>query len=154
SDGTRHSLMMETEWDIELRSDRGITLGSAERTSVEAVVYFRNHPQDGVNVTLQTQPQNRRSPIVASVNDGVAVSDTAGRVQVEIVALDLQSAGGVFDPVTQLPLQKCPWDRNYGNYVYLHIDNPMRRTDPGRETIEIAVRVLHKVDPAQLPSPV
>jgi len=86
--------------------------------------------------------------------DGTVFSDVNGRVRVAVQALNLQAAGGVYDPVTQLSLQQCPWDRNYGNYVYLHIDNPMRRANPPRETIELAVRVLHKVDAARLPSPV
>ena len=154
ADGARHPLMIETEWDIELLSDRGLTLGSNEGAFIEAMVYFQNRPHAGTSVTLETQPQNRRSPIVASVNNGVVLSDAAGRVRVEVKALDLRSAGGIFDPVTQMPLQECPWDRNYGNYVYLHVDNPLRRTNPPRETIEVAVRVLHKIEAAQLPAPV
>jgi hypothetical protein len=50
-------------------------------------------------------------------------------------------------------LETIPLDRFCGNYVYLRVANPLRRTTPPVEEIEIAVRVLHKVDAASTSSP-
>ena len=80
------------------------------------------------------------------------MTDDEGQVRTVIHALNLNDTGGVFDPVTLLEADQLPWDRYYGSYVYLAIDNPLRRTNPPVEEIEIAVRVLHKVDADVVPS--
>lgn len=42
-------------------------------------------------------------------------------------------------------------DRNYGNFVYMNISNPLRHTDPAIEEIEFSIRVLHVVNPQSIP---
>lgn len=148
----RHPLMAETEWDLVLLSDRGVTLGSGEKATAVARVYQRNRPATNRTVTLRTQPQNRRSPIVASFVDSELTTDQNGEMHAVIHALDLMNAGRVYDPITLLNYDRLPSDRYYGNYVYLAIPNPLRRTNPALEEIEISVRVLHKIDPAHIPA--
>jgi hypothetical protein len=62
--GSRAHLMLESEWDIALESERSLILGSGESAVIEARVYRHNQPMAGVTVTTVTQAQNR-SPIVA-----------------------------------------------------------------------------------------
>jgi hypothetical protein len=145
-------LMIESEWDLSLLTDRGVTLASGETAAVAARVFHRNRPAPNHQVRLRTQQQNPRSPIVARFNETQLTTDDEGKVGTVIHALDLNDTGGVFDPVTLLDADQLPWDRYYGNYVYLAIDNPLRRANPPVEEIEIAVRVLHKVDANLVPS--
>lgn len=141
----RQPLMLETEWDLVLESDRGVTLSSGGKTSVTARVYLRNRPVAGHKVRLRTQSRNRRSPVVARLSAAEAVTSADGRITTELTAVDLRNTGGVPDPVTGQTLNELPWDRYYGNYLYLEIDNPLRRTNPPVEQVEIAARVLHAI---------
>ena len=58
------------------------------------------------------------------------------------------------DPVSKNELKGLlPWNRYYGNYVYVEIDNPMRVfQNPRVERIEIPIRVLHNVKPELIPA--
>ncbi len=145
----------ETEWDLVLESDRGLTLASTGSATVSARVYHRNHPASGQRVRLVTQAHNRKSPIVASLVGDEVVTEESGRVHATVQAADLTAMGNVPDPVTEGPATSLPWDRYYGNYVFLTIDNPLRRNpwrEEATEVVELAVRVLHRVDPDRLPA--
>lgn len=146
-------VVAETEWDLVLEGGRGLTLASTASATVSAQVYYRNRPVAGHPVRLVTQP-NRKSPIVASLVGDELVTDESGRVQATVQAADLTSMGNVPDPVAKAPATSLPWDRAYGNYVFLKIDNPLRRNpwrEEATEVVELAVRVLHRVDPARIP---
>jgi hypothetical protein len=145
-------LMIESDWDLSLLTDRGVTLASGEAAPVIAKVFHRNRPAPNHPVRLRTQSQNPRSPIVARFNEPQLTTDDEGQVRAVIQALNLNDAGSVFDPVTLIELDQLPRDRYYGNYVYLAIDNPLRRANPPVEEIEIAVRVLHKVSADLVPA--
>jgi hypothetical protein len=144
-------LMIESEWDILLESERGLSLGSGDEREVVARVYHKNKPAQGHSVRLSTENQNPRSPIVASFKDGTLNTDGEGKVKATIKAIDLSEANGVYDPVDRLVYNQLPMDRNYGNYVYIEIDNALRRTVPPVEQIEIPVRVLQHVKPESTP---
>ena len=152
-DDSVHPLMLESEFDIVLESDRCVTLGSRGSADVVARVYRRQLPAAGHRVMLRTQPQNRRSPIVAAVASSQVTTDQDGVARASIQAIDLLATGGVFDPVVQQPLEALPRDRYFGNYAYLAIANPMRPVQPAVEEVEIAVRVVHAVgEPPATPS--
>jgi hypothetical protein len=152
-EGSTQPVMLESEWDLVLETDRGVKLSSGSTAEVVARVYRRQRPVAGHPVRLRTQEVNRRSPIVARLEGAEASTDEAGRVTVTVRAVDLAAADGLLDPVTQQPYDQLPWDRYYGNYVYLSIDNPLRRTDPPVEEAEIAVRVVHSApEPTGAPS--
>ena len=145
-DGSSARLMLESEWDIVLEDDRGLYLASAKSVSIDARVFRANRPVSGHLVELITEASNRRSPIVARLTANQVASDAEGRVTVTVQALDFKATGGVEDPVTGTTLNTIPLDRFCGNFVYLRIVNPMRRTSPPVEEIQVAVRVLHTVE--------
>jgi hypothetical protein len=64
-----------------------------------------------------------------------------------VQAIDLENSPEVFDPVENRYVKgELRWDRYYGNYVYMEINNNMRSFQyRAVEQIEIPVRVLHKV---------
>lgn len=152
----RQPLVTETEWDLVLEGNRGLTLTSGDTATVTARVYRDNLPVADHPVRLITQGMNLRSPIVARFEAVEMRSDAEGRVRPEITATDLTEARGVWDPVVDGFVTELPLERYYGNYLWLEIDNPLRR-NPCRknkqtEVVELAVRVLHRVDESQLPS--
>ena len=153
--GEHLPLVAETAWDLVLEGDRGLTLPSAGAAAVSARVYHRNRPVPGHPVRLVGEAANRRSPIVARFTREQLLTDDSGRVQVTVQASDLTAMGGVPDPVAGGVAGSLPWDRYYGNFLYLKIDNPLRR-NPWRqeatEVLELAVRVLHKVEPDDIPA--
>ncbi len=146
NDSTIEPLMTESEWDILLHTERGLKIPSDEIAEVVAQVFRRNMPVNNLEVRLYTERQNPRSPNVASFTQNLAYTNSEGIMRAFIKAIDLNNSNGVWDPVDRLNYDQLPMDRNYGNYVYLSIKNPLRRTEPAIEEIEIAVRVLHKID--------
>jgi hypothetical protein len=146
-DSKEYSLMVESEWDIILEEQRGIKIPSDETKKVVAKIYFNNRPAIGNPVNLYWQDNNDRSPIVATFTKSCEYTDNDGKIEVDVKAIDLNNTGGIFDPVDKINYDKLPMDRNYGNFVYMSIPNPLRRTNPAVEEIEIPVRVLHKVNP-------
>lgn len=147
-------VVAETEWDLVLEGDRGLTLASAGSATVSARVYHRNRPVAGHPVRLVTEANNRKSPIVASLIGDEVITDGSGRVQATVQAADLADLGDVLDPVTGRRAESGRWDRYYGNYVSLTIPNPLRRNpwrDEATEVVELAVRVLYRVDPDRIP---
>jgi hypothetical protein len=151
-------LMIESEWDIVLESERGLTLGSEQSADIIARVYHMNQPAHNCSVRLLIQPsgemrfntrRNRRSPIVARWKDDKEklTTDVDGRVVAKVQAIDLENSLEVFDPVENRYVKgELRWDRYYGNYVYMEINNDMRNFQyRAVEQIEIPVRVLHKV---------
>jgi hypothetical protein len=151
-------LMTESEWDIVLEGERGLTLTSEQTANIIARVYHMNQPVYNCSVRLLIQPsgeihfdrrRNRRSPIVSKWKDGKEklITDVDGRVTATVQAIDLENSPEVFDPVENRYVKgELRWDRYYGNYVYMEINNNMRSFQyRAVEQIEIPVRVLHKV---------
>jgi hypothetical protein len=153
-------LILESEWDLVLESERGITMASRNEKEIIARVYYLNRPWPNCPVRLSVQPsgeisfltkKNTRSPIVASwkVENKELITDDNGIVKATIEAVDLENLKQeVFDPVKNRYVKgDLDWDRYYGNYVYMEIDNDLRRFQYSHvEQIEIAVRVLHALE--------
>jgi hypothetical protein len=154
-------LMLESDWDLVLESERGITIGSSNTTDVFARVYYLNKPWPNCPVRLLIQPsgeipfldkkKNKRSPIVAKwrPENRELLSDANGIVKCTVQAIDLENLQTeVFDPVKNEYVKgELEWDRYYGNYVYLEIDNDLRKFQYTHvEQIEIPVRVLHTLE--------
>lgn len=157
-DEERIPLMIESEWDCMLESERGLTLPSGGTTEVIAKVYHRNRPANNCPVRLLVQPSgekffyrrsSRRSPIVAKWKEdqGQLITDLNGEVKATIEAIDLENSNEIFDPVTNKYVKgELSWDRYYGNYIYMEINNDLRKFQHRAvEQIEIPVRVLHVV---------
>jgi hypothetical protein len=149
-----YTLMIESDLDIALESEkgiledkRGLTLGSGQNGSVSIRVYYRNRPVRGHRVRLITEDNNGSSPIVARFKESELSTNQEGIVEATIQTINLEKSEEIYDPVTDSKLKGVlPWNRYYGNYVYLEIDNPMRLLQESPvETIEIPVRVLHDV---------
>ena len=104
-DGMRHKLMMESEWDIELLSNRGLTLASAESTHVDAVVYFRNRTR--LNRHL-AHPDHSTGEIEAGEEvDGAAV------VACGDVAKMLEFIEEALDPIAQPVGDGVMWNDDF-----------------------------------------
>ena len=150
----RQPLMVETEWDLVLDEERGFALPSTGSRTVRARVYRHNRPVAGHRVRMRAESRNRKSPVVATFADDHGLTDPSGLVSATVRAADLNAPGDVFDPATGGPATALPWDRYYGNFLFLEIDNPLRR-NPWRqdatEVVELAVRVLHRVDESDIP---
>jgi hypothetical protein len=167
-------LMIESKWDLVLENDLGHIIPSGGLANIVARVFYLNRPAPGTLVRLQVQPEgkegtrnaNVRSPIVAkwksdkkmvSDPDGtvnfLATSDINGLVKATVEAVDLENVQSIYDPVTDKDLEgNLPWDRYYGNYVYMEIDNDLRKFQPRHvEQIEIPIRVLHVVKENMFP---
>lgn len=152
-EGGEFLLASESEWDVVLEGSRGYYLNSEDRAPATVRVFFNNLPRENVPVICRKAGRNPRSPLVVDVSQPQIVTGADGRATVGIVAGNLEDSPDVFDPVTNTMISgDLPWDRNYGNFLFLEIENPARWIDPPRETIELAVRVLHKADPHSLPA--
>jgi hypothetical protein len=168
-------LMIESKWDLVLENDRGHIIPSGGLADIVARVFYLNRPAPGTLVRLQVQPEgkegtrnaNVRSPIVAkwksdkrmvSDPDGtvsfLATSDVNGLVTAAVEAVNLENVQSIYDPVIDKDLEgNLPWDRYYGNYIYMEIDNPLRKFQRRHvEQIEIPIRVLHVVKEDMFPA--
>ena len=128
---------------------------------IVARVYYNNKPWPNCPVRLLVQQsgeipfldrkKNKRSPIVAKwiSESAEAVSDANGLVKCKVQAINLENLHTeVFDPVKKKYVKgELDWDRYYGNYVYMEIDNDLRKFQYSHvEQIEIPVRVLHSLE--------
>jgi hypothetical protein len=151
-------LMVESEWDIVLESERGLTLTSEQTADIIATIYHLNQPARNCPVRLLVQPsgemyfdrrRSRRSPIVAKWKNDKEKLTTGvdGKIAATVQAIDLENSPEVFDPVENKYVKgELRWDRYYGNYVYMEINNNLRKFQYSAvEQIEIPVRVLHLV---------
>jgi hypothetical protein len=146
----RYPLMIETEWDLELNSPRGLKLASRAVQRIGVTVYRNNLPVGGIQSSSRSR-NDGRSPTVADiqpVNGGISAAD--GLVEFDITAKDLMNLGNAADPVTGQVINRVPLDRQYGNAVYVAIPNPLRRTAAKTEEVEICVRVLLVFDVASI----
>lgn len=132
-----------------LENIRGLTLGSNQKGYVTARVYYRNHRLRDHKVRLITQDSsdNPDSPIVASFEENEMRTNSEGLIKATIKTIKLEESQLLYDPVTKGYLEgDLPWNRYYGNDVYIQMDNPMRKfRSPNIEQIEIPIRVLHTV---------
>jgi hypothetical protein len=154
-DSSQEHLMIESEWDIMLEGERGFKIPSGQTRAIMAQVFYKNKPVRNHPVNFYTQNFNRRSPIVAKVTENLGHTDQEGKVKASVKAIDLNNTGGIQDPIDPNPdnvYYKLPMDRNYGNFVYMSINNPLRHGDPQIEELEFSIRVLHVVDPESIPS--
>jgi hypothetical protein len=161
NEGQDYPLMIESDFDIMLENakgilgdKRGLTLGSNDNRNIIVRVYHKNRPIEHHTVRLLTQEQNRRSPIVAKFKQHELNTNQDGIIEAKVEAIDLEDCPAVYDPISEKELKGLlPWNRYYGNYVYIEIDNPMRIfQNPQVERIEIPVRVLHNVKPELIPT--
>jgi hypothetical protein len=92
---------------------------------------------------------SRRSPVVAKWKEdqGQLITDLDGKVKATVEAIDLENSNEIFDPVTNKYVKgELSWDKYYGNYIYMEINNDLRKFQHRAvEQIEIPVRVLHVV---------
>ena len=155
-----YTLMTESELDIALESEwgilenkRGLTNGSGQNGIVSIRAYYRNRPVPGLKVRLITEDSNSKSPIVARFKENELSTSEEGIVKATIQTSNLEKSEEIYDPVTKSNLKEIlPWDRYYGNYVYIEIDNPIRLLQEYPvETIQIPVRVLHDVRVESIP---
>ena len=104
-------------------------------------------------VRLFTEDNNSSSPIVAKFKENELSTNEMGIAEATIQTINLEKSEEIYDPVTDTNLKGVlPWNRYYGNYVYLEIDNPMRVLQESPvETIEIPIRVLHNVRVDSIP---
>ena len=157
-DDKKIPLMIETEWDLVLESERGLTIPSGHTADVTALVYHLNRPAHNCSVRLLVQPsgemlfyrrRSRRSPIVAKWQDKKEklITDMDGRVNATVEAIDLENSQELYDPIKEKNVKgELDWDRYYGNYVYMEINNDLRVFQyRAVEQIEISVRVLHVI---------
>jgi hypothetical protein len=97
----------------------------------------------------QLRRRSRRSPIVAKWKDDKEklTTDVDGRIATTVQAIDLENSPEIFDPVENKYVKgELRWDRYYGNYAYMEINNDLRKFQyRAVEQIEIPVRVLHVV---------
>ena len=159
-------LMTECEWDIVLENERGVTLGSEQTAEIIAKVYHMNKPAQNCPVRLLVQPSaemhfnrrsSRRSPVVAKWKEDKeqVTTDEYGKVAATIQAIDLENAPEIYDPIENKYVKgELAWDRYYGNYVYMEINNDLRKFQyRAVEQIEIPVRVLHMIkNPESVPT--
>jgi hypothetical protein len=156
-------LMIESKWDLTLESKRAIALGSKQFADITARIYHLNKPAANCPVRLSVQPsaemlflesRNESSPIVAIWKQtpgdiSQKFSDSDGRVVARVEAINLENLEEpIFDPVKNTNVKgELDWDRYYGNYVYMDIENESRLFQyEHKEQIEIAVRVLHVIE--------
>jgi hypothetical protein len=80
-------------------------------------------------------------------DDKKLTTDLDGKVAATVQAIDLENSPEVFDPIENKYIKgELAWDRYYGNYVYMEINNDLRKfQNRAVEQIEIPVRVLHVV---------
>jgi hypothetical protein len=146
-------LMLEPELDFVLESPRALFLASGGEAEVTARVYRNNRPLAGhrFQALIPRPGPNSRSPVVARFGPLSPATDSDGRAIVKVQALDLRNTGDLLDPVTGQTLDALPFDRYYGNFLYLQIDQPLRRTTPPVERLEVAIRVVHRITPEDIP---
>ena len=110
--GQEIPLMLESDWDLVLESERGITIGSGDNAEILARVYYQNKPWPNCPVRLLVQSsgeipfldrkKNKRSPIVAKwrFESRESISDANGLVKCTVQAINLENLDTeVFDPV-------------------------------------------------------
>lgn len=151
--------MKEPEYDLLINNNQKyLILESAKKEELKIQVYQNNRPSKDKNirVILETY-ENDRSPTVARWTTTDAITDNNSTVTCYIQAHDLENSEELEDIVMGFDADKkeiirgkltgdLPWDRYYGNYVSIKIDNN-RIYNKKHPTVKfnIPVRVLHSV---------
>jgi hypothetical protein len=147
-------LLIESPLDmvIEKEIDRGLVVSSGEVKEISARVYYKNKPKDGHKVYLMNDRVcDISSPIVVRFTEKELYTQNGGKINATINALDIENLPSVvYDPVddkyfgTNSKNKMLPWNRYYGNYIYLKIKKEENDTDYIQE-IKLPVRVLHSI---------
>ena len=153
--------MSEPEYDLVVddNNQKFLILESGRTEELTVKVYKRNRLSiDSIQVTLETQVKNNRSPIVAwwmTKESGektdsnhaktIKLRSKNGLLTCGIQAQNLEQSGKTEDPVSVPPEEMVSgdlaWDRYYGNYVSLKLET----NNAGPVRLSIPVRVLHSV---------
>lgn len=148
------SLMVEPNWSLALdENHKALKIGSRQQSPINARIYLNNQlATQPVKVYFESQ-ENDASPVVAQFTKQEDTT-SSGNISAVIQAHNLENSEEIDDPVTKDdPDTKgklsgnLPWDRYYGNFVSIKIGN---RTNPEAQ-IDIPVRVLHTVNPDDIP---
>jgi hypothetical protein len=153
--------MSEPEYDLVIddNNQKFLILESGRTEELGVKVYKHNKlSKDSIQVTLETQVKNKRSPIVvwwvtrgsgektsSNFVKTIKVRSTNGLLTCEIQARNLEHSEKIEDPVSATPGEMVSgdlaWDRYYGNYVSLKLGT----NNVGPVKLSIPVRVLHSV---------
>ncbi len=146
---TKPYFMIEPEFDLLINNDQKyLVLESSKKEELKVQVYQKNLPSKNKNVRviLQTH-KNSRSPTVARWTTSESTSDNESQLTSHIQAHDLEHSEEI-DDIRGKISGDLPWDRYYGNYLSIKIDNnSIESDDKKKPTIKfnIPVRVLHSV---------
>jgi hypothetical protein len=146
NNGDIQLLMVEPNWDAVLEDERQcITMRSNSTEKVSAKIYYENKlNKKPILVYLETQiyDKENESPIVAEFTKRKPFKSTS-IVKASIRAINLENSDEIDDPITRTRLKgNLPWDRYYGNYVYIKVGN----SEKPDVQLDIPVRVVHVVD--------
>jgi hypothetical protein len=152
-----------TRYDLIINNDQKyLVLESKEKQELKIKVYQKNFPSKDKNirVILETH-RNDRSPTVARWTSTDAISDKDSLLTCYVQAHDLEHSKEIDDVIIIGVDEKnkimrgklfgdLPWDRYYGNYLSIKIDNDSilsNNNNKKKATIKfnIPVRVLHSV---------
>jgi hypothetical protein len=157
--GNALAFMKEPEYDLLINNNQKyLVLESGKKAELKVLVYQNNCPakDKNIRVILETY-ENDRSPTVARWTTSRASSDNS-LLTCYIQAHNIEDSEEIEDPVTGIDPKTekirgkisgdLPWDRYYGNYLSIKIDNNSIRRDNKKELVikfNIPVRVLHSV---------
>ena len=153
--------MKEPEYDLLINNDQKyLVLESKKKEELKIKVYQKNYPTKNRNirVILETH-RNERSPTVARWTSTEAISDIDSLLTCYVQAHDLEHSKEIDDVIIvgfdedKKKIRRgklsgeLPWDRYYGNYLSIKIDNDTLISDNKNPTIKfnIPIRVLHSV---------
>lgn len=156
------SFMIEPEYDLLIDNDKKyLILESGKKEELKIQVYKRNCPSKNRNIQLILDDyENDSSPKVATWVKNEVTYNEDSVLTCYVQARDLENSEKIDDSVIiGFDEEKCevirgelfgnlPWDRYYGNYISIKIDNNSIRSDDRKEPpikFNIPVRVLHSV---------
>jgi hypothetical protein len=156
--GYQHSFLVEPKYDFILKDNQKFIISESGEKHKEVIVrvYEKNRlaRDNSIQIILKAE-KNEDSPTVAFWSD-VNVTTKNGIATCFIESIDLEnSKEGIEDPVLSRlsggtePVKisgELPWDRHYGNYISLRIQQTERPTIK----MNLPVRVLHRVQPQYL----
>jgi hypothetical protein len=169
-------LMMESEYDIMLETDRAVIVYSGEEYEIIARVFKKNRVFKNCAVFFETQNSLLKEDAAVRFDPetrGQIETDDKGIVKCKIKAVPI-SPDTYDEPIKNEDFRfwdipfGFPLDMDHANYLYLRIENPLRATkakvtkkinnDPLEtkdvevpvEEVQIAARVLHEIKPEKI----
>jgi len=163
NNGEIQPFMKEPEYDLLIKENqRYLVLESKKMQELKIKVYYKNRPLLDKNIRAILQANdNNNSPIVARWTTDYTTSDNDSIFTCNIQAHDLENSKEIDDVIiigydnqkkkiiTGKLSGDLPWDRYYGNYLSIKIDNSSIITSNNKKEpiikFNIPVRVLHSV---------